>query len=78
MANVIEELGRIRLQRSRNALSILAMETNRQRSVVYGGTVVCDFDPNDELTALTLLGSFSISPLGRESEQSGAAAPGLA
>jgi hypothetical protein len=56
--NVIEESGQIRLQRSRNALSILARESTRQRSVVYGGTVVCDFDPYDELAALTLLGSF--------------------
>jgi hypothetical protein len=58
--DVIEESGRIRLQRSRNALSILAREGTQQRSVVYGGTVVCDFDRADELMALSLLGSFPI------------------
>ena len=58
--NVIEEPGKTRLQRSRNALSILAREGTRQRSVVYGGKVVCDFDRNDELTDLTLLGFYPI------------------
>ena len=58
--NVIEELGRIRLQRSSNTLSILASDRVPQRSILYGDAVMCHLDANDEFTALTLVGPFSI------------------
>lgn len=58
--HVIDEQGRIRLVRSQNALSIIAKESPRSRSVLYGDTLVCHFDKEDELSALTLRGTFSV------------------
>jgi hypothetical protein len=58
--NFLKQSGRLRVLRGMNAVSIVVKQSPRRRSLVCGESLICDFDKDDELCALTLLGSFLI------------------
>jgi hypothetical protein len=59
-SNHLEQLGRTRLVKIHNGLSIVCGNSPARHSVIYAERVICGFGGDAELVALTLVGDFPL------------------